>query len=539
MSAADLVFTNGNGLTLDDARPEIQAVALRNGKIAAVGNNAAMKEYIGRRTEVIDLKGKTFLPGFHDAHLHFIGYGLTLQMVDLRGVNSVAEVAERVKAKASSTPPGEWIVGSGWDNNLFREGRYPTRQDLDAAAPAHPVLLTRVCGHIRAVNSRALALSGIDRNTDDPAGGKIDRDADGEPTGILRERAGFKVLQVVPPPSYDRLKDALRRAVRKAHAAGVTSVTTDDIRDDRVTVFADNLRLYRELWEAGEPAVRASLEIRDTFLNELLEHWRTAGAGGDRLKITSLKLFQDGALGARTAVLREPYTSEPESRGVPYHPQAELDELVRTGHAAGLQVAIHAIGDGAIDACLDSFERAQAAHPRRDPRHRIVHYNVVDDSILRRTRELGIIADIQPAFVALNGQWVEQHLGPERARMTYTWKTILDYGIPGAGGSDCPITPLSPLLGVWSAVTRHAYYTSDSGYFLPEERIPVLDALKLFTSGSAYADFDENTKGILAPGKLADLVVLEENPLAVLPDEIKDLRVVMTVADGKVVYTAD
>jgi len=539
LSAADLIFVNGNGLTMEDTRPRVQAIAMNNGKIAAVGDNTAIQEYIGRRTEVIDLKGKTFMPGLHDAHLHFIGYGLTLQMVELRGVTSVAEVAERVRAKAAATPPGEWIVGTGWDNNLFREGRYPNRQDLDAAAPAHPVLLTRVCGHVRAVNSRALTLAGIDRETADPAGGKIDRDADGEPTGILRERAGFIVLQHVPPPSYDRLKDALRRAVREAHAVGITSVTTDDIRDDRVTVFSDNLRLYRELWEAGEPTVRASLEIRDIVLDDLLEYWRTTGPGDDRLKVVSLKLFQDGALGARTAVLRDPYASDPNSRGIPYHPQAELDELVAAGHAAGLQVAIHAIGDGAIDACLTAFERAQAAHPLRDPRHRIVHYNVIDAAILRRTRELGAIADIQPAFVALNGQWVEQHLGPERARMTYTWKTMLDYGIPCAGGSDCPITPLAPLLGVWSAVTRHAYYTTDSSYFLPAERLSVGSALQLFTRGSAYADFDEQKKGTLTPGKLADLTILAADPLVVTPDEIKDIPVEMTVVDGKVVYTAE
>jgi len=296
------------------------------------------------------------------------------------------------------------------------------------------------------------------------------------------------------------------------------------------------MRLYHNMWESGDPPVRVTLELRDLVIEDILQKGLRTGQGSDRVKVGNLKVFQDGALGARTAFLRNPYEGETEDRGIPIHEQEALNERIAKGHKAGLQVAVHAIGDAAIDSCLDAFEKAAEEAPRSDTRHRIIHYCIVDESILKRTKKMGIVADIQPTFVPLNGQWVERLLGEKMAKMTYPWKTILEYGIPCAGSSDCPITPIEPLLGIWAAVTRHRYYSNDSDVFLPEEKLSVVEALKLYTKDAAYADFDEDKKGTLSPGKYADMVMLEEDPCQIDPDRIKDLEVAMTLIDGRVVY---
>ncbi len=520
---------------MDDKNPKGEAVAITGGKIAGIGTNSQVMAMKQDGTIAIDLNGKTVLPGFHDSHLHFIGYGLTLQMVPLSGVTSIAEMKKRIAAAADNVSEGDWIVGSGWDHNLFTEARYPNRLDLDEASPRNPVALTRICGHLQVANSRALSLAGIDSESSDPPGGQIDRDSSGQPTGVLRETATRLVMKVMPPPFYDKLYNALKLAVSDAHRFGITSVTTDDIRADRVHHLSDNLKLYHQLWEEGLSPVRVTLEIRDLIFDELMAAGYRTGSGDDRVKIGNLKIFQDGALGARTAFLREPYQNDPQ-RGIPIHPQDELNEWVAKGHNAGLQVAIHAIGDAATDYCLNAYEKAQAEMVRDDPRHRIVHYNVVDKAMLERTKKLGVIADIQTTFVPLNGQWVNTLLGEDRARRTYAWKTIMDAGVICSGGSDCPITPLPPLLGIWAAVTRHAYYTNESPPYLPEECLSVQQAVELYTKWAAYADFDEDKKGTVSVGKYADLVVLEEDIFQVAPDQIKDIGIHMTIVDGQIVY---
>ena len=532
---ADMILFNGKIYTMDKAHPTSTAVAIRDGKIVAVGDEEIAADWKNTQTVMVDLNGKMMLPGFHDSHLHFIGYGLTLQMVPLSGVNSIEEVKARVAKAAESIPEGEWIVGTGWDHNLFREKRYPNRYDLDQAAPKHPVMLTRICGHLQVVNSQALTLAGISAETMDPPGGQVDRDQTGLPTGVLRETATRLVMAAVPSPSYERLQKALELAVEKAHSCGLTSVTTDDIRADRVTDLDDNLKLYHEMWQKGTAPVRVTLEVRDLVIDEFLAAGYKTGDGDDRVKIGNLKVFQDGALGARTAYLREPYHNDT-GKGIPIHAQASLEERVVRGHNAGLQVAIHAIGDAAIDSCLDAFEKAQKEKPRRDPRHRIIHYCLVDEGILERTKALGVIADIQTTFVPLNGQWAEDIMGVERARRTYPWKTILDAGIRCAGSSDCPITPIEPLLGIWAAVTRHAYYDNDSAIYYPQERLTVEEAVELYTAGAAYADFDENKKGSISVGKYADLVVLADDLFTIEPDRIKDVAVAMTIVNGKIVF---
>jgi hypothetical protein len=298
----------------------------------------------------------------------------------------------------------------------------------------------------------------------------------------------------------------------------------------------DNIQLYRDLLDHDEPTVRVTLELRDLVIDDILKRQLTTGNGNEWLKIGNLKIFQDGALGAKTAVMRHGYDGESDVKGIPIHTQEELDQLVKMGHDAGLQVAIHAIGDGAIDSCLDAFEKAMTGFPRPSLRHRIIHYCLIDQGILQRTKDLGVTVDIQPPFVPLNGQWVERLIGKERSVRTYPWKTILNFGIPCVGSSDCPITPIEPLVGIWAAVTRHAYYTNDSGVFMPQEAISAEDALRLYTLGSAYGDFDENNKGSLEVGKFADVVILGEDLYKVDPNRIKDISVEMTIVGGRIVY---
>lgn len=538
MSTENLVFVNGNVLTLDERRPRAEAVAVSDGAIAAVGDAAAVRTFIAPGTEVIDLHGKTLLPGFNDSHLHLYVLGQYLTWVILTGTGSLPEMLGRVREKAARTPPGQVILGRGWDQTLFRENRFPDRRDLDAAAPDHPVALTRICGHAVVVNSRALALAGITRDTPDPEGGRIDRDpVTGEPTGLLWEKAKLLFTDKAPRPSAAECKAMVRTAMHRAVACGLTSVTTDDIRPNLMTSIADCRNIYREIWAEDGPVVRVNLLVYQDAVDELLAlNWKT-GYGDERVRIGAMKLVQDGSLGARSGVLREPYANDPDSRGLPVHSNAQLAELILKGHNAGLQVAIHVIGDAAIDACLDAFGRAQTVNSRPDARHRLIHYCIVDEDILRRTRELGVGVDIQPRFISLNGKRVREFLGPERTAMTYPWKTVLDWGIPAAGGSDSPVDRLEPLQGIHNAVNRQV--DSVPGLvFQPKEKLSVLEALHLYTIGSAYSTFEEGIKGTITPGKLADFVVLSDDPCRVPPETIRDLRVEMTVVGGRIVYTA-
>jgi len=535
---ADLVLLNGNVLTMDPVKARAEGVAVRGNRIVAVGHSSDVKELIGHSTQVIDLAGKTLLPGFSDNHLHMLGYGIALQQVDVGYVTSIDEIVKRVRAKAATLPPDVWVKGRGWDQNLFREKRYPNRYDLDQAAPNNPVALSRVCGHLLVVNSRALELAGITRDTPDPAGGRIDRDpGTGEPTGILRESSAINlVARVIPPPTFDDLQAALQQAVTRAVAAGITSITTDDVTNaGGLTQCVD---LYRGLWQNGDAAVRSYLLISSSALDELIERGWTTGTGDDRVKIGPLKVFQDGSLGARTAALLEPYSDDSGNSGVLYQEQAEIDRLVTRAHAYGMQIGIHAIGDAAVASSLTAIDRANQAHPRTDSRHRIIHYQILNPQILATTRRLGIIADIQPKFVTTDGQWLEDRIGSERLQMACAWKTIADHGIVSVGGSDCPVEPFDPLLGIHAAVTRRVDGTPEGSSWLPEQKLTPAEALKLFTSNGAYGSFEEGSKGSISIGKLADFVVLSDDPTAIPGERIRDTQIALTIVDGQVKYSA-
>ncbi len=533
---AALAFVNGNVLTMDDSFPAAQAVAVRDGRITAVGDTATVKEWIGPDTTVIDLHGRTLLPGFHDSHMHLLSYAASLQNAHLNNLTSIARVIEVMQDQAARTPPGQWILGRGWDQNFYVEGRYPTAADLDQASSVQPISIQHVSGHALAVNTAALRLAGITRDTPDPAGGHIDRGPEGEPTGVLRETAAALVSRFYFPFPAERARAALPAAMQSAHAAGITSITDDSARS-LVGGYRAYLPLMRELWASGIPMVRTCQLIYFTELETMLAEGLHTGDGDEQVRVGAVKLFADGSFMAQTAALREPFSDLPGSRGLYYIEPSSLAALVLKANRAGLQTGIHAIGDAGIDSALDAIAAALADSPREDHRHRIIHFEVLTEDILDRAKELEVGADIQPKFVATQGGWVVSRVGEARARLTFPWKMVLERGIPCAGSSDCPVEPFTPLLGIHAAVNRQV--DSIPGMtFNPEERLTPEAALRLWTMGSAYSTFEENIKGSITPGKLADLVVLSGDPLTVPPASIRELQVEMTIVGGRIVYPA-
>ncbi len=533
MPAADLIMINGNVITMDSHFPHAEGVAVLGGRIAAVGDSVRMAEWKGDGTRVIDLKGKTLLPGFNDSHLHMLGFGNGLLNVRLQGVYSIADMVEKVREGSRNKPAGQWVVGAGWDQNLYSEKRYPNRYDLDAVCPDHPVALRHVSGHALLVNSMALEMAGITQDTVPPVGGKIDLDDDGEPTGVLRESAAELVSHFFYPVPKDVAKEALKLAMQAAIRAGVTSVS-DFSTAGVAGGFPVYFEILRELWEEGWPCVRTAQYIADVELDQVISSGWKSGDGDERVKVGGIKYFCDGSFMAQTAAMREPFADSPGNTGLFMQSHEELLDEVGKAHQNGLQVAIHAIGDAGIDRALDAIEHALQKKPMNDHRHRVIHFEILTEDILERAKRLNVVVDIQPKFVSSQGGWAENRVGKERARLTFPWRTVLEKGIPCGGSSDCPVEPLDPLLGIHAAVNRQV--DSIPGMkFMPEEALSVEDALTLFTVGSAYTTFEENVKGKLKTGMVADMVVLSKNPLNIDPETIRDIDIVMTVVDGKVV----
>lgn len=526
---ADLLFTNGVIRTLDPANPVAEALAVERGRIVAVGGNSDILGYRRTGTQVIDLQGKALLPGFIDAHQHLIYMGLSFRQVDVTvgAVSSIDDIVGSVRQRAASTPADEWIEGRGYHDARLTEKRNPTRDDLDRAAPDHPVFLTRVCGHIMSVNSRALALAGITRDTPDPAGGTIDRDpATGEPTGVLRETAMQMIRRVVPLPTPAVLRRAIWEAAEHNLRHGITTVWEPSIEPDQLDV-------YRALDSDGEMPIRVVMAHKKVLRSgeevPLPERFT-----GDWLSLVAVKLFQDGGFGGATAALTDPYANAPETRGQLVWDQAGLNERARAIHQAGLRISIHAIGDAAITSVLDAIEYATDGAPPGDYRHRVEHCGLALPGIPERLRRMGVIPVPQPVFLYFDGDVYMDRVGAERSRWLYPVKTLLDNGLPASGSSDAPVVPdINPLLGMYTAVTRRSRV---GRIVAPEEAISVEDALSLYTSRAAYACGEEHFKGSLSVGKAADLVVLGDDPLRVSPDDLPNLPVEMVVLDGRVQF---
>lgn len=527
------IFVNADVLTLDATVPRATAVVAVGDRIGFVGDRAGANAFAHAGAEEIDLGGAFVVPGLIEAHNHMIGFGLGLAEVNARfpAVASIADLTTAIGARAAARPVGRWVTARGYDDNKLAERRHPTRQDLDAVAPQHPVLVVNGSGHMSVANSLALRMAGVTGRSVAPQGGQIVLDESGAPTGLLQETAQELVRRLIPEPTVADLVGALRRCGERYLAAGITSSHTAGLNS------AEELTAHQLAVDEGALPVRTYAMIGAPLLRHAIDLGLRTGLGDHRLRIGPAKFFSDGSLIGRTAAVSEPFLADPrpDNLGLEMVPQEELDARVDGAHAAGFQVATHAIGDRAIGMVLDAYDRALTANPRRDHRHRIEHCGICRPDLIARIARAGYLAVSQPIFVTEYGDGFLRHLGPERARLTYPFRSLLDAGVELVFSSDCPVSAYQPLLGIQAAVTE----TTGSGTpYAPAEALTPHEALRLYTAAGARASFEETDKGSVAVGKLADLTVLARDPAAVPPDEIGRIPVLATIIGGETAYEA-
>ncbi len=528
---ADFAVRGGRILTLDRDNTEAQALAALHGRIVAVGSNQEVRDLIGPATQVVDLAGETVIPGFHDAHCHILLFGLSLVEVNARQATTIAEVVEAVAEHVAKTPVGKWVRGGGYNENKLAEGRHPTRHDLDLVSPHNPVWLVHISGHMGVANSRALEIAGLSRDTPDPEGGHIVRDEHGEPTGLLQETAQDLIKRVLPPYTLEETKAALAAAGRQMAAEGITSA-----QDAWAGWIApEEFRAYQEAVAEGLLPQRVWLMVDVEQLTVNGDRFDFAfglhtGFGNERLRLGAIKIFNDGSLIGRTAALSRPYADPPDTSGFLVKSAQTIAEQVRLAHRGGWQVAMHAIGDRAIEAALDAIEAAMGPDARRY-RPRIEHCGVLRPDLIERLRRLGAVIVTQPRFIFELGDGFRAALGEERLRLTYPLASLR--GLPVAFSSDRPVVDGAPLQGIQAAIQQ---CTARGEPYAPQEAISVEEALRWYTLGAAYSVFAEHEVGSLEPGRWADLVVLSDHPLRASPGKLSEIEVCMTVVGGQVVF---
>jgi predicted amidohydrolase YtcJ len=541
---ADLIFTHGNvytGVPVMSAFKAIKragAIAVRGDRIQAVGENTEILKLRGPDTQVIDLGGHFVMPGINDAHAHLEDGGFDRMNIDLTGVKSLDEFRERIRAKLETAAPGDWILGGGWDENLWPVKALPSRWDIDEITTSHPVFLQRVDGHIGVANSRALQLASITIASRDPKGGKIDRDSNGQPTGILRETARQALTEAIPPPTHDKRRQAMELALEEAAQFGITSVQDNSTWED--------FQILEEIEKDGKLTARISEWLPfDQPLDHLDAMRKEHPASDNMLHTGMLKAFLDGSLGSHTAALIDPYADDPKNSGLPRYDAPKLNDMAKERMLAGYQLGFHAIGDAAAQMALNAFaegekaakdKKIKAANGGDDYRLRIEHAQVVTPLQIVKFRDLKVIASMQPAHVITDMSWAEARLGPKRAEHSYAWAEFLKRGVTLAFGSDHPFGPVSPFLGLYAATTR----TSEDGKheYYPDQKISMDQAIAAYTTGSAFAEFAEKDKGVIAPGMLADFIVLDRDVTAIVPQKLLQTKVLRTVVGGKTVYEA-
>ncbi len=519
-------FVNAKIYTQDLYRPQVTAIGCDLGRITAVGE----RHELAATGDEIDLRGRTVLPGLIDAHAHLRNLAEARRAVDLTGASSAVDAAQRVAIRGGERGEGSWIVGRGWDQTGWPGAVFPHAEQLDVVAPRHPVALTRIDGHALWVNHAALVAAGIDDQTADPMGGRILRDAAGHATGVLIDSASALVRAFMPETDAKELRGAVSAAIRECLQYGLTGIHEMGV-DDRT------IDTYRSLIDAGAFPFRVSAAINGP--GRTWQNWRERGPERryhDRLSVAAIKLYSDGALGSRGAAMLAPYDDDPDNRGLELASAGDLERWTRDAVDHGFQVCIHAIGDRSNRTVLDVYERVLAEHPGEDRRLRVEHAQILSEQDLPRFMQLGVLPSMQATHCTSDMAWAEARIGPMRSQLAYAWRSLIDSGVIVAGGSDFPVESPNPMLGLSASVTRQPP-GSDGAAWHPEQRMSREQAVRSFTSWAAYAGFDEDVAGAIAPGKYADFIVLDRDVMTCAPAEIAAAKVLMNVCGGEIVYS--
>ncbi len=537
---ADLLLINGKIVTVDPDFSILEAVAVKDGKIVAVGTTSELKNWKGSGTEMIDLAGKMVLPGLIDSHLHMVGTGIALSQINCRTppIKSISDLVDAVREKASDVTPGEWILGRGWDQAKLSDHRDPNRWDLDEASPENPVWLTRTCGHISVVNSRALEIAGVSKDTPQPMGGHIVKDENGKPTGLLQEGPAMDLVrQHIPSQDLERTAEAIKLASNAFSEVGITGVIEAGIEPL-------DMRAYQNVATGGELTVRVNMMLRGRVTGESAEESAarikdfpmTTGYGDDLLRFLGLKLLIDGGVGGRTALLREPYEDDPDNYGILTMPEEDLQKRVDAGNLAGMMVGIHCAGGKAMDIVLNAFEETDKLKPIKGRRFAIIHAYQPTEQNFETCRRLGITVASQPSFLYYLGESYYENIGHERSEWLKPHRAWIDNGIIVASGTDSPVTPYQPFPSLWASIARRTEVNNVQ--MGTEQCITREEAIRLYTINGAYHTFEETIKGSIESGKLADMIVVDRDILTCPLDDIRETKVIRTILGGKTVYEA-
>jgi len=537
---ADLLLINGKIVTVDPDFSILEAMAVKDGKILAVGTTSEMKNWKGSGTEMIDLAGKMVLPGLIDSHLHMVGTGIALSQINCRTppIKSISGLVDAVREKASDVKPGEWILGRGWDQAKLSDHRDPNRWDLDKASPENPVWLTRTCGHISVVNSRALEIAGVNMDTPQPMGGHIVKDENGKPTGLLQEGPAMDLVrQHIPSQDLEQTAEAIKRSSNAFSEVGITGVIEAGIEPL-------DMRAYQKVVTGGELTVRVNMMLRGRVTGEsaeesavrIMDFPMTTGYGDDLLRFLGLKLLIDGGVGGRTALLREPYENDPDNCGILTMSEEDLQKRVDAGNLAGMMVGIHCAGGKAMDIVLKAFEETDKLKPIKGRRFAIIHAYQPTEQNFETCRRLGITVASQPSFLYYLGESYYENVGHERSEWLKPHRAWIDNGIMVASGTDSPVTPYPPFPSLWTSIARRTEVNNVQ--MGTEQSITREEAIRLYTINGAYHTFEETIKGSVEPGKLADMIVVDRDILTCPLDDIKETKVLRTILGGKTVYEA-
>ena len=534
------LFINANLISSAFAEQKLSSFVVNNkGKIVEKGKKSKLKEKYPK-AKIKDLEEKTVIPGLNDSHLHLFQYGLAKSKIDLSETTSIKEIQEKVKNYIANNElkENEWIEGKGWNDENFDNPAFPTSDDLDEISVEHPIILKRTCFHVAAVNSKALQFCNIDKNTPDPEGGELGKDNKGKPNGLLYDEAIELIENMIPQKEVDEIKKILKESFNDALKTGLTSLQVDDFFN--IENPEKVLEAYLELRENNEIPLRINLQMRipsKKKMDEFEKRGLITGYGDDYFKIGPVKFVLDGSLGARTAALKEPYNDKKSTKGKKLYKQDKFNEICKYAADKDFQIAVHAIGDKAIEMALTGFDYAyENDQIATNNRPIIVHAQISNNNLYNEMKNKGIIASIQPIFLKSDWQAIENRVGKNRSKMSYPWKSYYDKGINLSGSSDAPIEPFNPFLGIYAAVTRQDFNEKPKDGWKPKEKMSIAEALEIFTKGSAYQSFEEDIKGNLETGKLADFLVIDRNIKKIDKNKIKDIQVLETYVGGNLVY---